>query len=174
MTREETIKILAIMFATYPNFKLADKETAVEVWTMMLEEYTYTEVAQALKGFIKTDTSGFAPTISQLIQKVELIKGADEELNELQAWGMVYKAICNSSYHSEEEFEKLPPTVQRAVGNPQNLREWACMDSKTVNSVAQSHFISTYRAESKRASEKAKLLGSDRMLESKDKTLLEG
>ena len=59
---------------------------------------------------------------------------------------MVRRAISNSNYNSDKEYEKLPALVQKAVGNPANLREWAMMDIDTVNSVEQSHFIRAYRS----------------------------
>ena len=39
-----------------------------------------------------------------------------------------------------------PRIVQSAVGNPANLQEWAKMDTKTVESVEQSHFIRSFNA----------------------------
>lgn len=64
----------------------------------------------------------------------------------MQAWALVAKAIRNGIYGAEEEFAKLPPAVQRAVGNPGNIREWATMDSKSVQSVVQSNVMRTYRS----------------------------
>jgi hypothetical protein len=149
MTREEVTKLIAVMVNSYPNYKPMDLSTTVDIWTMMLEEYTYQEAAQALKTYILSDMSGFAPAIGQLVGRIHetrrLEKG--DELTELEAWSMVYKAICNSTYNAEREFEKLPEIVQKAVGNPANLREWASMDLDAVQSVEQSHFIRVYRAE---------------------------
>lgn len=48
-----------------------------------------------------------------------------KQLNELEAWSLVEKAIRNSIYNSQEEFSKLPPLVQKAVGSPNVLRLWA-------------------------------------------------
>jgi hypothetical protein len=75
------------------------------------------------------------------------------KLSELEAWGMVRKAIRNSIYHSEEEFDKLPKTVQAAVGSHTNLREWAQMDTDTVESVEASHFVRNFRVAQERENE---------------------
>ena len=153
MTRDEVKKIIAIMATTYPNYKPGDLKQTVDIWEMMLDEYSYQEISVALKAYILSDTSGFAPSIGQLTTRVHetrrLVKGDD--LTELEAWALVYKAICNSTYNSESEYEKLPEPVKKAVGNAANLREWASMDIDTVQSVEQSHFIRVYRAEVEKA-----------------------
>lgn len=156
MTREEAKKLIRIICASYPNYHPVDISETIDVWTMMLEEYEYNHIAIALKAYITGDTSGFAPSIGQLIDKLHTIT-TPEELNELEAWSMVYRAICNSTYNSEHEFEKLPPPVQKAVGNPAMLREWASMDTDTVQSVEQSHFIRNYRTAIQREKEDVKL-----------------
>ena len=71
----------------------------------------------------------------------------------MEAWSLVSKAIRNSSYNSVEEFVKLPLLVQRAVGTPDNLRNWAVSDCQTIESVIQSNFLRTYRTVVKRENE---------------------
>ena len=70
---------------------------------------------------------------------------------------MVSKALRNSTYHAEEEFAALPPVLQRTVGNPSNLKEWAGMEMDTVNSVIQSHVVRNYRAAVKSMRDDAKI-----------------
>ena len=122
MTRDETKRIIQIMCATYPNWHPSDLSSTVDAWHLMLEEYPYQEIAVALKAYITSDTSGFAPSVGQIIGKLKLI-AAPEQLNEMQAWSMVSKAIRNGTYGAEAEFEKLPEVVQKAVGTPANLRQ---------------------------------------------------
>ena len=69
MTREETVKIIRIMCDCYQNYKPNDLSETVDVWTMMLEEYPYEQIAVSLKAYVLSDTSGFAPSIGQLISK---------------------------------------------------------------------------------------------------------
>lgn len=66
------------------------------------------------------------------------------------AWNLVYKAICNSGYNSEEEFRKLPEECKKVIGSPDMLRMLAMEDIKTVNSVHQSLFQRIYESDSKR------------------------
>lgn len=155
MTREETVKIIRIMVDSYPNYKPNNLSEAVDVWQMMLSEYTYEQISVALKAYILSDTSGFAPSIGQLVGKIQSIT-EPQELNEMEAWALVYKAICNSTYNSIEEFAKLPPVVQKAVGLPSNLREWA-MTENLNHEVVSSNFMRVYKSVVSREKEIAKM-----------------
>jgi hypothetical protein len=156
MTVNDARKIIAVMLVSYPNFKPIDTELMATTWADMLNEYSYEQVSVALKCYITTDTSGFAPSIGQLIDKLKTVE-QPQELNELQAWGLVRKAINNSGYHSEEEFAKLPPLVQKAVGTPGQLKQWGMSDIESIETVAQSNFMRTYRAVVKREDEVSRM-----------------
>lgn len=155
MTREEVINILMVIQAAYPNYKQQEKTAAVDIWYMMLKDYECSVVEAALKMYIATDTSGFAPAIGQLIDKINTVT-APPELNSMTAWGLVSKALSNGLNGAEKEFEKLPPTVKKAVGSPENLRHWAMSDVRSVETVIQSNFIRSYEAEVRRKNEAAK------------------
>ena len=148
MTREETVNIIRIMVDSYPNYKPNNISETVDVWNMMLSEYTYEQISIALKAYILSDTSGFAPSIGQLVGKIQSIT-QPQELSEMEAWALVSKAIRNSSYNSVEEFAKLPPLVQKAVGLPDQLRTWA-LDENYNEQVVSSNFIKCYRNELER------------------------
>lgn len=170
MTRDETKRIIQILCATYPNYHPADLSSTVDAWHLMLEEYSYKEIAVALKAYITSDTSGFAPSVGQIIGKLKLIT-APEQLNEMQAWAMVSKAIRNGTYGAETEFENLPEVVQKAVGTPANLRQWAQTDADSIENVIQSNFLRTYRNVLKRE-EEIKWLPNCIALQTHDRKLL--
>ena len=146
MTRDEVKRIIQIMCTTYPNYHPANLTDTVDVWAMMLEEFTYQEISLALKAYILTDTTGFAPSVGALVSKVR----KTEELTEMEAWARVSRALRTGTYGAEEEFAKLPPMVQKAVGRPSNLRQWAQTGAESVENVIQSNFIKTYRSVAKR------------------------
>lgn len=156
MTREETVKIIRIMCDCYPNYKPSNLSETVDVWNMMLEEYDYSQISMALKTYVHSDTSGFAPSIGQLLDKLHAIQNP-QELNEMEAWSLVSKALRNGTYGAVEEFSKLPPLVQKTVGSPDNLRNWAQTDSKSIENVVQSNFIKTYSAVVNQAKEYQKM-----------------
>ena len=145
MKREETVKIIRIMCDCYPNYKPNNLTETVDVWNMMLSDYTYEQVSVALKAYILSDTNGFAPSIGQLVDRMNTFS-QPQELNELEAWSLVYKAIRNSNYNSEYEFLMLPDMVRKAIGTPNQLRVWA-MDENFNEQVVSSHFIRCYRSE---------------------------
>ncbi len=155
MTRDEVKEMLMVIQAAYPNYKPQDKTVAVNTWYMMLKDYEKEVVEAALKIYIASDTSGFAPAIGQLIDKINTVT-APPELNSMAAWGLVSKALRNGCYGAEQEFEKLPTTVKKAVGSSDNLRHWAQSDSKSIETVIQSNFIRSYEAEVRRKTEAAK------------------
>ena len=156
MTRDETVKIIRIMCDCYPNYKPSNLSETVDVWNMMLEEYSYSQISTALKTYVHSDTSGFAPSIGQLINKLHEVQ-SPQELNEMEAWLLVSKALRNGTYGAVKEFNKLPPLVQKAVGSPDNLRNWAQTDSESIENVVQSNFMRTYRTVVNRAKEYQKM-----------------
>lgn len=156
MSREGVKKLIMAITVTYPNFHPKDMTFMVNVWTAMLSEYDGRDVEVAFKRYALTNTSGFAPSVGQIVQEIQNVR-EDDDPGELAVWSMVSKAIRNSGYHAQEEFDKLPPLVQRVVHSPQNLEEWAMMDTDTVNSVIQSNVIRSYRAAAKSEKEEARL-----------------
>ena len=155
MTREETVKIIRIMVDSYPNYKPNNISETVDVWQMMLSDYDYNLVAMALKAYILSDTSGFAPSIGQLVGKIQAIT-KPQELNEMEAWSLVCDALKNCGYNYVEEYEKLPPLVQKAVGLPTQLREWSLTENLNKD-VIGSNFMRCYRIEVERQNEISKM-----------------
>ena len=75
----------------------------------------------------------------------------------MSAWALVSRALRNGTYGAEEEFNKLPDDVKRAVGSPEQLHNWATTDEKTVETVIQSNFMRTYRTVIERKNQTAML-----------------
>lgn len=152
MTREETVEIIHIICDCYPNFKPEDLSRTIDAWQVMLEEYSCEQVAVALKAYITSNTSGFAPSVGEIVAKIQLVS-QPQELDGMAAWGLVSKALRNGTYGAVEEFNKLPPLVRQAVGMPDNLKNWATSDYQTIETVIQSNFLRTYEVVVKRANE---------------------
>ena len=143
------------MVDSYPNYKPNDISETVNVWNMMLSEYTYDQISIALKAYILSDTSGFAPSIGQLVDKMKSIT-SPQELNEMEAWSLVCDALQNSGYNYAEEYAKLPPLVQKAVGLPTQLQAWALTENLNKD-VVGSNFMRCYRIEVERQKEISKM-----------------
>ena len=73
------------MVDSYPNYKPNDISETVDVWQMMLEEYSYQQISQALKEYILTEKTGFAPSIGQLanLVKEQKVRKYFEELEQM-------------------------------------------------------------------------------------------
>lgn len=164
MTRDDTKKLLMRIQSVFPNWKpQAELRFVIDTWWEYLTDYSYEEVLIGLSTYIATDTSGFAPSIGQLIDKISSLT-IKNELNEMEAWSLVSNALRNGYYGAEKEFAKLPATVQKAVGSAANLRNWAQTDIQSVENVIQSNFMRTYRTVVKREKEYQKLPESVRLV----------
>lgn len=156
MNNTEARKIVAVLMVAFPNYKPVDIDLTATTWADVLSEYTYEQVNAALKAYILSDNTGFAPSIGQIVEKIHTLT-RPQELNEMEAWSLVSKAIKNGYYGAEEEFSKLPPVIQKAVGHPSQLRAWAQTDNESIENVVQSNFLRSYRTEVKRADEMSRL-----------------
>ena len=158
MTREQFKVLVKAMKAVYTNPGFIPDQDAFDVWYSMLKDLDYAIASRAVQMHLQTEES--PPTVAGIRkQSVKLKADETDELNETAAWSLVLKAIRRSTYYSEEEFAKLPATVQRAVASPKQLREWATLedvDGKTLT-VIQSNFQRTFRAEQQRERERNKL-----------------
>lgn len=152
--------IIADAIKTYfPRDNVLPTENAMSLWYDGLKDLSYPIVNIALKKYVQTNK--FAPTIADIREQAALLDKQNQnyELNETKAWSIVWKAICNSGYHAEEEFEKLPPIIQKTVGSPAQLREWAMLEDIDGNTITvlQSNFQRTFRVEQKRENDRQKL-----------------
>lgn len=96
MTREDTKRLLQIMSAIYPNWKPDDLSIAVDAWTAVLQEEDAQIMANALKEFARTDTSGFAPSPGSL-------REIGKQIGKRMYWSRVSAAITAKDYGA------LPP-----------------------------------------------------------------
>lgn len=162
MDRNETIQVLTVLKAAYPHsFKdlsARDANAMIDIWQTMFAAESYAEVNAAVGALISTRKEGFTPTIGEVKERLAFAREqASGTLSEQAAWAMVEKACRNGLYGYKKEFEKLPPEVQRVVGEPEQLKAWAEMDAETVNSVVASNFMRSYRVEKQREKERSLL-----------------
>lgn len=167
MNRVETAEILSVLKAAYPQFYSnigsAEANKIVSLWAEMFEDEPLRDVALAVKSMLASRTSTFPPNIGEV--KAQLVKmRAPNEMTAQEAWNLVAKAIRNGVYGSQEEFQKLPKNVQRLVGSPQQIREWALMEADTVSSVIASNFQRSYNVRQQSDKEYAALPSSVKQL----------
>lgn len=167
MNQEQFKTLVKGMKAVYTQTTFIPDNDAVLVWYELLKDLPYSSVSSAIQKHMCSST--FPPTIAD-IRKFACESITNEFMNEMEAWNIVYKAICNSGYHSESEFKKLPPIIQKVVGSPSALKEWSQMDIDTVQSVERSHFVRAYRSVIERAKQDIQMPESiNQRIETSDK-----
>lgn len=162
MNITEAKKLIASMMAVYENYNPKDPEFTAKMWADVMPDYSYKQADAALRSYIRSNASGFAPAPGQLIDIIHTMT-APQELNEMEAWAVVRESIGKSIYYAAEEFAKLPQLIQKAVGSADQLQVWA-MDDNFNESVVMSNFQRAYRAVLDREKEISKMTENVRKL----------
>lgn len=159
MTRKQTATIMEILATAYPRFysgpNAPDLRKSIELWAEMFADDDVAIVAAAVKALIASERE-FPPLIGTVKQKIRELT-EKPALSEAEAWGLISKAVRNSIWDSKKEFDKLPANLQKLVGSPSQLKEWAMMDSETLHSVVASNIQRSYKVIAKREEEYKKL-----------------
>lgn len=145
MNRVETLKIMAILKASYPAFysKIPPEEYAgiASVWQESFFKEPYELVAVAVKSLIKTH-SGYPPDIATISTELKnLVSAATGESTDEELWFIYKKAVMNSGYCENETFDKLPPILQKYCGSARTLYEHAMMPLDTFSTVLHGQFL---------------------------------
>ena len=153
MTVDETLKIFAVLKANYSNFfksmSRIDAEAMVNLWAEMFADEPYEAVGMAIKSYIASDVNGYPPNVGIIKEQMRKLTQT-ESLTEQEAINLITKACKNGNYGAEEEFNKLPPILQRLVGSPNQIKQWAMMEKDAFNSVVTSNLMRSYRAMAER------------------------
>lgn len=162
MTREDIKKLLGMMTITYPNFKLTDPTLAVDTWTMLLGDDNTQDIFDAFSVYAKTDTSGFAPTPGKLHMMVA--NRADPGMTDGEIISLLTFASRNATYGFEEEFQKLPPLLQKAVGSPTTIRGWGVMEQDQLSYTFNTIIKAYKNLQGRQKQEQARLGTTERMM----------
>lgn len=148
MNREETQTILKVLRISYPNsFKnLSNEDTFLflDLWSEAFKNDPAEIVTAAVKSIIYTDTREFAPNIATVRKHIYKLMHQDE-LSEMEAWDLVARALRHGISAPKTEFDKLPAAVQKAVGNPRQLTQWAMLDDFGRNQASRD-FMKNYKS----------------------------
>lgn len=160
MTYEDTRKVLSVIKASFPQhfakWTAEEGKNFLAVWSDMFVDDDPMLVMTAVKSYIRSNTSPFPPSVGQIVDLMQKLT-SPTSMTEQEAWGYVEKALRNSIYNSQKEFEALPSDVQRTVGSPNQLKQWAQMEMGEINSVVASNFMRSYRSRVAENKEFAKL-----------------
>lgn len=153
MTREETIGILSILKASYPNFykelTKKDAETTINLYTEMFSNTAANLVATAIKELIQHQS--YPPTIADIKNKIDELTQPYEE-TESELWEIYKKTIQSGYYGDRTEFDALPEAIKSYLGNnPNRINELGRMESSTFNSVEKGIFLKQIKVIKERA-----------------------
>lgn len=149
MTEHEFSILVAAMKSVYSDPKFIADSFAAKTWYSLLKDISYKDASNAVERYMST--RHFPPTVADI--KEMCYKNENYDMNELEAWAIVYRAICNSGYYYQEEFEKLPKTIQKTIRDPRMLYEWSQLGTEEVQTVIKSNFEKTYKTECARQQE---------------------
>ena len=176
MTKPECNKLIMAMMAIYSSHYQRPEESLRIMsagWFLILEDYSYEEASIGLKWFARNDKKGFPPVPGQIIDGITKAREASSPgsaMDEGQAWSLVYKAIQDSSYHSEERYAELPLIVQKAVGSSAVLRQMAAEENL---SVTRGQFARSYQQAVARTREESSMPPEVKKLAEKAVTKIE-
>lgn len=141
MTREQTIEIFKVLKLAYPTFykdmTRDEAESTIALWTQMFKNDDPTIVIATVKSLITTFK--WPPTIADVKEEMDKLTNNEEE-SPIELWNRLRKALSNSIYGSNEEYNKLPPIVKKFVGSPNQLRNWA-IDENFNEGVLRGQFL---------------------------------
>lgn len=160
MTLREATTIVGLLQFNYPDTMKDMTDEAYKVfvrnWHSFFADDSFELVKAAVQAIIASSQERFMPNVGQIREQMRKMS-APAGMTEIEAWGLVKNALRNGSYGYKDEYEKLPKLVQRCVGSPTQIREWAQMDSGEVDSVVASNFMRSYRAVAKQEDEYRRL-----------------
>lgn len=147
MTTQEFLEVFTMLETAYPTHykKLTntEKKRSIELWSSLFRNYDSGLVKKAVMNYISSDKSGFPPVPGQITEIIHALLEPDSMTDE-EAWKLVEKAISNGNYNAEEEFNDLPKELQRAVGSPNLIRNYAMFTPKELQYVKKD-IMDSYR-----------------------------
>lgn len=120
--------------ASFTKLTPNDFRNKMLVWGDLFKDYPFEAVQSALKEYIMTNDTAFAPSPGQLnaiITKHILKLEPEGNMSKYEAWDLVLKTMGSGDFHYEpkETFEKLPVPVKKAIGSWTQLRKWSLQES---------------------------------------------
>lgn len=154
MTIEEVKQILTYLKNQFPqsfNHLQSDEDARmfVAIWHDILKEENPHLVQVAVKKLVAENTTGFAPNIGMIRQKMKDIAGL-KPLEADEAWTQVRRLWSNISSERpdeiREDWEKLPSSVKR-IYSPADLIELAFhTTSHDIEAFEKPRFMSAYKS----------------------------
>ena len=124
MTKEETIKILALLNAFYAGGKNDPKQQAV-AWHLVLGKYDYEDAMSAVLRFAENDTRDYAtfPAVGKIVEEIR-----NESARKRQQITEVIRSVAYG-----KDYEDLSDSA-KAIIAPSTYEVWLKMDAEVFAS----------------------------------------
>lgn len=164
MNKEQVIKLLMLLQTAYPRFYVNQTKDelagAVDLWHDMFKNENANLVFAATKELL--GSLKFPPAIADIKEKMYDL--TNNEVDNVDLWNELDKAVRNCLYNTQQVFEGLSPLVKKFVGSPAQLRELAMSDTDTFCTVTKGQFLKQVEILKKREKEKNMMLPESRAL----------
>lgn len=146
MTKEETIKILAVLKGIGVKFE-GDTQVIIEIWADCFKNDDYFQVNSAVKKLMIQEKQLFQ---NGLIAKIKELLVPDNVFpDSANAWNEVRQAMHDSHpdviSDTQKAWNSLSPIIQKVLGNSHTLIEWEYETSRDIlNTVIKSNFMKEY------------------------------
>ena len=129
MTFNETIELLKNIDSLFPSAstdKLTDEQLQIKAmfWADIMKDISYKQALDGLRHYAATSTTGFAPQPAHILNYAR----QKNRLTDAEIEIYLRRALCDSTYHSTEQFDKLPDGLKKIIGNPGELQRQAARE----------------------------------------------
>lgn len=127
MTSKECLQLLGMMRSLFPNEKqMTDEDIKVKAmfWSNIMRDISYQEALEGLNHYVSTSTTGFAPQPAHILNYAR----HKNRLSDAEIEIHLRRALCDSTYHSTEQFDKLPDELKKIIGSPGELQRQAARE----------------------------------------------
>ena len=146
MTEQETLQVLRLLQAAYPQYyKNLSKNKADEVlnlWSSMFAEDEVKPVLLAIKTYIASDTTGFPPPIGKIKETMHFLT-RPQTMSGSEAWNLVLKAMDKAYNKPAPAFNELPEDIRKIIGDWQTLDGYNRISIDSLN-IAKNNFLREY------------------------------
>ena len=113
MKKTETVQLLAVINAAFPNMQIT--EAMVDLWHELLGDIDFNLAKAAVKKLLLE--SPYPPTIADIRrQAMEIATPPEDRIDAAEAWGEVERAIRQYGYYREAEaLASMSPRVAKVV-----------------------------------------------------------
>lgn len=163
MNKQQTAQLITLIKRSYPNsFNNQTEQQTMEtmlVWADLFKDYPFEIVQKALKDYIMSNNSPWAPSPGQLNAIIaSYVTDQDDQLNGYQAWDLVLKTMQSSEmhYHPEEAYKSLPEIVRDCIGSYNVLKEWSLTDYNDLKFI-KNNFLQRFKEQKEYKQDRLKL-----------------